>query len=749
MPNWKKVITSGSDASLNSLDVTSTGSFGRIEANTLQLGNLGAANEILIVGTNTQVTSSDLLSIDTANQRLGIGTSNPEVKLDIVGESSGEAQVRVAQHDNTSDGPDIRFFKSHGTAASPTAIANGDYIGAVNAFVYDGSSYLQSGFFGFQADGIDGDTTFGLRTRVDGTLADRIAINAVGDVNIAENLTVTGDITGSDITIDDWGSISASLASIEAGATSTTLQEVTDNGATTTNTISVPAVTINSTGSDFLRLGFEAGYSNPNNTWPGNGGVIIGTQALKSYSGNLDSITIVGDYAAATATSMGDHVTLIGHNVAASNTIIGRDTTAIGFQAMIGFPGGGNSNTIIGSNALYNYHGGSELIAIGYQAGPQAVSYTGSGNFYIGRNSGNKYNTYNLVPEDSIYFGNYTKSTFAASLGSRTENEIVIGHYATGSGTNTVTIGNSSITNNYFSGDISGSDVTIDDWGSVSASLSTLSGTLSGGTISGIPLGSNLENLVVDNVSLQLNSGTTYNGSSELTISAKTGSVGNGNTTLVSGDGVYDYVNPISASIASDIASIQGSGYVDVSSGGASNRIAIFSDADSLKGDADVTYYSGYNPQSQTYDVWDDVNSEGIKSKTLTTQGIYVGQVGTNFTASIALEANVGPISFYTETKAVGFNVPTSGTHAIHVDTGYAFFINYHLGDGTNYRAGTITINTNFGSSVVFSETSTADLGDTSLHEFSVGYSSGTMTLYMSTNGGVEGTMEVRRMVSI
>jgi hypothetical protein len=189
---------------------------GDITGSALQLGNLGAANEILIVGANTQVTSSDLLSIDTANQRLGIGTSTPEVKLDIVGESSGEAQVRVAQHDNTNDGPDIRFFKSHGTAASPTAIANGDYIGAVNAFAYNGSSYLQSGFFGFQADGIDGDTTFGLRTRVDGTLADRIAINAVGDVNIAENLTVTGDITGSDITIDDWGSVSASLASLDA-----------------------------------------------------------------------------------------------------------------------------------------------------------------------------------------------------------------------------------------------------------------------------------------------------------------------------------------------------------------------------------------------------------------------------------------------------------------------------------------------------------------------------------------------------
>ena len=41
MPAWKKVITSGSDASLN----------------TLQLTNLGSQNETLIVGTANQGTS--------------------------------------------------------------------------------------------------------------------------------------------------------------------------------------------------------------------------------------------------------------------------------------------------------------------------------------------------------------------------------------------------------------------------------------------------------------------------------------------------------------------------------------------------------------------------------------------------------------------------------------------------------------------------------------------------------------------
>jgi len=173
---------------------------GNITGSALQLGNLGAENEILIVGANTQVTSSNLLAIDTVNQRVGIGTSTPQVKLDLVGESSGEAQVRVAQHDDTSDGPDIRFFKSHGTAAASSSVANNDYIGAVNAFAYDGSTYIQSGFFGFQADGTDGDSKFGLRTRVGGALTDRITIDAAGDVGIRGSLEVQSAVTASSYT---------------------------------------------------------------------------------------------------------------------------------------------------------------------------------------------------------------------------------------------------------------------------------------------------------------------------------------------------------------------------------------------------------------------------------------------------------------------------------------------------------------------------------------------------------------------
>lgn len=51
------------------------------------------------------------------------------------------------------------------------------------------------------------------------------------------------DATLSDVTIDGWGSVSASLASINATGSSQNLQQVTDNGSTTTNSISINSST--------------------------------------------------------------------------------------------------------------------------------------------------------------------------------------------------------------------------------------------------------------------------------------------------------------------------------------------------------------------------------------------------------------------------------------------------------------------------------------------------------------------------
>jgi hypothetical protein len=152
------------------------------------------------------------------------------------------------------------------------------------------------------------------------------------------------------------------------------------------------------------------------------------------------------------------------------------------------------------------------------------------------------------------------------------------------------------------SGGIQSTDVTIDNWGSVSASLASLDASIYGdsdvtshinslnvisgsNTISGKALGSNLDSLSVDDTTIQLNSGTTYNGGSARTISAKTGTVANGNTTLVTGDAVYDYVNPISSSLASDISTKPGK------NSASGSRMAVWKDNDTIRGYDSLHYF--------------------------------------------------------------------------------------------------------------------------------------------------------------
>ena len=58
------------------------------------------------------------------------------------------------------------------------------------------------------------------------------------------SVLISGSIDSDDITIDDWGSVSGSLAAISASATSITLQSVTDNGNNTTLVISASNLNI-------------------------------------------------------------------------------------------------------------------------------------------------------------------------------------------------------------------------------------------------------------------------------------------------------------------------------------------------------------------------------------------------------------------------------------------------------------------------------------------------------------------------
>ncbi len=88
---------------------------------------------------------------DDANNRLGIGTSSPDTKLDIEGEGHQESQIRMSQYNDGADAPDIRFFKARGTIASPSNVSANDTLGAFNAESYSSGSFSQVGGFAFLA----------------------------------------------------------------------------------------------------------------------------------------------------------------------------------------------------------------------------------------------------------------------------------------------------------------------------------------------------------------------------------------------------------------------------------------------------------------------------------------------------------------------------------------------------------------------------------------------------------------------
>jgi hypothetical protein len=177
-------------------------------------------------------------------------------------------------------------------------------------------------------------------------------------------------------------------------------------------------------------------------------------------NGNILSNTVVGN-SSLLGNLTGNQNTAIGYLTLLANEA--NDNTAVGFNAMQ-LNGVGNTNTSVGSESLSSNLGGSENSAFGYRAlylaesanknnafGRHALGniFTGGQNIGIGVNSGllTSTSSANISSSFSVYIGNDTKS-----FANNSQNEIVIGYNATGIGSNSVVLGNSSIINTILRG---------------------------------------------------------------------------------------------------------------------------------------------------------------------------------------------------------------------------------------------------------------------------------------------------------
>lgn len=257
--------------------------------------------------------------------------------------------------------------------------------------------------------------------------------------------------------------------------------------------IGYEALKNNSSGTHNIAIGGEALL----NTTTGGYNIGIGYRTLyENLSGYLN--IAIGDYALDSVTT-GNRNIGIGSS-ALDDLTTGYDNTAIGELAGHRITTG-NRNLAIGPSALGSNQTGTENIALGYLTlGSSIRSYntavglyalqnntTGENNtalgFRAGRFFGSGHPNFNQTGTNSVYIG----AEVRASANGNT-NEIIIGYNTVGNGSNTVTLGNSSITDNFFTGNLTGSidDVFIADWGSVSASLADIEATANAATLQGV-----------------------------------------------------------------------------------------------------------------------------------------------------------------------------------------------------------------------------------------------------------------------
>ena len=197
-----------------------------------------------------------------------------------------------------------------------------------------------------------------------------------------------------------------------------------------------------------------------------NSNTAFGKEALSSQDATGAGVNTAIGYGTLKNNTFGSQNTAIGVLVLSQNTT-GTGNVGIGIQA-IGNNTTGNNNIGISYDSLYSNTTGDDNIAIGYQAGSGntngsnniifgtsalVANQTGNNNIAIGYEAGRYTNSggSNTTSNGSIYIGAGTVPN-----SNNQTNQIVIGLGAVGAGSNTVTIGNTSITTTRLRGEVQG-----------------------------------------------------------------------------------------------------------------------------------------------------------------------------------------------------------------------------------------------------------------------------------------------------
>jgi hypothetical protein len=294
-----------------------------------------------------------------------------------------------------------------------------------------------------------------------------ISISNVGFTGASGPRTTSTSVFEIVPTTDFNGTVVISLKIINPSAASVSFRtsagasvlEIRNNNATSNTIIGLNAGTRVTTGGSNTFLGAAAGQNNTT----GVANTFIGSSAGTNNTTGTSN-TFLGNTAGLSNTA-GANNTFLGQNAGrlnttgASNTFLGanggvNNTTGTG-NVFIGVGTGqtnttGASNVFIGVSAGLSSTTGASNTFIGTNAG--FGNTTGASNIFLGFGAGRFLadgTSANQASSTSVFLGESCRALSASNT-----NQIVIGSLAIGNGSNTVTIGNTSIVANYFRGSI-------------------------------------------------------------------------------------------------------------------------------------------------------------------------------------------------------------------------------------------------------------------------------------------------------
>ncbi len=326
---------------------------------------------------------SNTFVIDSANDRIGIGTTTPNRSLTILGNG-----ISIREEDDGNEAVGI----GSGLQTGFIALRNDGLENTVIRSAVGAETYFNAGSVVFGGTTADASARVQIDSTSQGVLLPRMTTaqrDAINSGTFATGLTIYNTTTN---TLQFYDGTTWQNAGGTAGTTA--INDLTDAYHDTTTDFDGDT----NDNDDNLALGHE--FPALDGTNPGARNIAIGARAASTLT-TADDTVVIG-YDAGRRLTTGRQNTIVGSNAGENvtaglfNTLIGnnagRDISSGDNNTFVGRAAGtnaeGNTNTGVGGNALFRNTTGSNNTVLGYQAGNGTTNGARDNNTIIGTRAG-------------------------------------------------------------------------------------------------------------------------------------------------------------------------------------------------------------------------------------------------------------------------------------------------------------------------------------------------------------------------